>query len=76
MDSADEGAFHTEGGEIRFAPKALRVTGRISRPAPIFVADFRFLASVAAGTPKLTLPSPSMMHFRGGRRAIDPVDLP
>ena len=76
MDSEMNARFHTEGGEIQMRPKALRVTGRISRPAPIFVADFRFLASVARAMPKLTLPSPSMMHFRGGRRAIDPAIYP
>ena len=68
--------FHTEQGEIEMQPPGLRVTGPISRPHPIFVEDFRFLHSVAKGMPKLTLPSPSMMHFRGGRRAIDHAIYP
>ena len=38
--------------------------------------DFAFLKSVAKATPKLTIPSPSTMHFRGGRRAIDQKAYP
>ena len=37
----------------------------------IFGEDFAFLKSVAKATPKLTIPSPSMVHYRGGRAAID-----
>jgi 5-methyltetrahydropteroyltriglutamate--homocysteine methyltransferase len=44
---------------------------------PIFGPDFDFLQSVATtGTPKLTIPSPSMVHYRGGRAAIDPQVYP
>jgi 5-methyltetrahydropteroyltriglutamate--homocysteine methyltransferase len=63
--------FHTAAGDYSRAPSALRVTGRLARPAPIFVEPFRFLKSVARAVPKLTLPSPSVLHFRGGREAID-----
>ena len=38
--------------------------------------DFSFLKSVAKATPKLTIPSPSMVHYRGGRAAIDPGVYP
>ena len=63
--------FQTASGEIEMQPPALKIVGPISRPHPIFVDDFSYLRSVATAMPKLTLPSPSMMHFRGGRRAID-----
>jgi 5-methyltetrahydropteroyltriglutamate--homocysteine methyltransferase len=45
---------------------------------PIFAEDFRFLQrTVADGiTPKLTIPSPSMVHYRGGRAALDPAVYP
>ena len=33
-------------------------------------ADFDFLKAVTTRTPKVTIPSPSMLHFRGGRQAI------
>jgi len=63
--------FHNEKGDIEFSPAALRVTSRLSLAKPIFAEDFKFLKSVAKATPKLTIPSPSMMHYRGGRAAID-----
>jgi 5-methyltetrahydropteroyltriglutamate--homocysteine methyltransferase len=52
-------------------PTAMAVTGRIARPAPIFVEHFAFLKSIARVTPKLTIPSPTVLHFRGGRDSID-----
>ena len=64
-------SFHTEQGDIERAPSALRVTGPLARPHPIFLEHYRYLHSVARALPKLTLPSPSILHFRGGRGAID-----
>ena len=75
-DSPVEVTFHSENGAIGRRPSALRVEGRISRPGPIFVDHFKFLASVTTATPKLTIPSPSVMHFRGGRGAIDSAAYP
>ena len=45
---------------------------------PIFGDAFDFLQSVAPEgmTPKLTIPSPSMVHYRGGTAAIDPAVYP
>ena len=63
--------FHNEQGDIEFTPAALEVTGKISLKECIFGEDFAFLKSVAKDTPKLTIPSPSMIHYRGGRASID-----
>jgi 5-methyltetrahydropteroyltriglutamate--homocysteine methyltransferase len=53
-------------------PLALRVSGRIGWSKPVMVDDFRFVAGHAKGAVgKMTIPSPSVVHFRGGRRAID-----
>jgi 5-methyltetrahydropteroyltriglutamate--homocysteine methyltransferase len=52
------------------------VQGKLARPRPIFVDDFRFLKSVTRQTPKITIPSPSVMHFRGGREAISEEAYP
>jgi 5-methyltetrahydropteroyltriglutamate--homocysteine methyltransferase len=44
---------------------------------PIFADDFAALASMTTtATPKLTIPSPSMVHYRGGRAALDPDVYP
>jgi 5-methyltetrahydropteroyltriglutamate--homocysteine methyltransferase len=64
-------SFHTDHGDTERAPSALRVTGKLARPHPIFVEHFRYLNSVARAMPKLTIPSPSILHFRGGRDVID-----
>ncbi len=63
--------FHNEQGDIEFTPAALQVTGRLRLERCIFGEDFSFLKSITKRTPKLTIPSPSMMHYRGGRAAID-----
>jgi 5-methyltetrahydropteroyltriglutamate--homocysteine methyltransferase len=68
--------FHNEKGDIEFTPAALRVTGKLELKRCIFGEDFKYLQSVANATPKLTIPSPSMMHYRGGRAAIDTAIYP
>jgi 5-methyltetrahydropteroyltriglutamate--homocysteine methyltransferase len=58
-------------------PHALRVTGRIGWSKPVMVDDYRFVAShVRSAVPKMTIPSPSVVHFRGGRQAIDAKTYP
>ncbi len=69
-------SFHTEAGDIHRAPSALRVAGRLARPRPIFVEHFQFLKSVARAVPKISIPSPSNLHFRGGREAVDRAAYP
>jgi 5-methyltetrahydropteroyltriglutamate--homocysteine methyltransferase len=68
--------FHNEAGDLEFTPPALHVTGKLALRECIFGADFEYLKSVAKATPKLTIPSPSMMHYRGGRAAIDAAVYP
>ena len=64
--------FFNEDGEIEFTPAALHVDGRLGVSKTIFGDDFRFLAdAVTTNVPKLTIPSPSMVHYRGGKAAID-----
>jgi 5-methyltetrahydropteroyltriglutamate--homocysteine methyltransferase len=56
---------------------ALRVTGPIAWRDPVFIDDFRFTAAHTHGAvAKQTIPSPSVLHFRGGRRAIDAHTYP
>jgi 5-methyltetrahydropteroyltriglutamate--homocysteine methyltransferase len=74
--SAVKVSFHTAAGDIERAPSALRVEGKLGRPHPIFVDHFKFVQSVARAIPKLTIPSPSILHFRGGRGAIDEQAYP
>jgi 5-methyltetrahydropteroyltriglutamate--homocysteine methyltransferase len=58
-------------------PLMLRVVGKIAWNRPVMVDDFRFVAShVKTAVPKMTIPSPSVAHFRGGRQAIDAKAYP
>ena len=62
--------FHSAAGNVDFAPPVMRVTGKVRHVKPIQVDDFKFLQSITKHTPKVTIPSPTMLHFRGGREAI------
>jgi 5-methyltetrahydropteroyltriglutamate--homocysteine methyltransferase len=69
--------FHNKEGDIDFTPSALKVTGKLSLPSTIFEQAFLFLKEhVQRGTPKLTIPSPSMVHYRGGRSAVSEAVYP
>ncbi|HVO16660.1 MAG TPA: 5-methyltetrahydropteroyltriglutamate--homocysteine S-methyltransferase [Alphaproteobacteria bacterium] len=63
--------FHSAAGVREHRPPTLEIRGRLARPKPIFLDDFKFLKSVAREEAKITIPSPSMLHFRGGRELID-----
>jgi 5-methyltetrahydropteroyltriglutamate--homocysteine methyltransferase len=57
--------------KVGFTPPKLTVTGKLRHVKPIQVDDFTFLKSQVTQTPKVCIPSPTMVHFRGGRQAID-----
>jgi 5-methyltetrahydropteroyltriglutamate--homocysteine methyltransferase len=65
--------FHNEQGDLVFSPASAHVDAKIELAQTIFGDAFSYLRDeVADGvTPKLTIPSPSMVHYRGGRSAID-----
>jgi 5-methyltetrahydropteroyltriglutamate--homocysteine methyltransferase len=56
-------------------PMMLRVIGKLGgyRPHPM-IDHFKFVAAHAKAMPKMTIPSPSSLHFRYGRDAV-PVDI-
>ncbi len=59
-------------GTEELAPPVIRVIDKVRHARNIQLADFEYLKSqVKAGlTPKVTIPSPTMLHFRGGRAGI------
>jgi len=70
-----EVAFHNAAGkDVHFAPPRIVVEGKVRHGKPIQKADFEFLAGVTGETPKVTIPSPTMLHFRAGREGI-PADV-
>src|SRR6476469_899890 len=69
--------FHNEQGDIEFTPAALHIDGKLGVSKTIFGDAFQFLQQTVTTTvPKLTIPSPSMVHYRGGKAAIDPSVYP
>ena len=63
------------GQKFKFAgqseqPPIASVTGRVGCSKPIMADHFAYLKSVTTQVPKMTIPSPSMLHLRGGRAAI------
>lgn len=65
-----------DGGEVGFKPPTMKVVEKIRHSRPIQGADFDFLKSRVRATPKVSIPSPSMLHFRGGRKAVSEVVYP
>ena len=65
-------------GTEELAPPVIRVIDKVRHAKDIQKADFEYLKSqVAAGhTPKVTIPSPTMLHFRGGRAGISKEAYP
>ncbi len=55
----------------------VRVTGKVSFKDHPMLEDFRYLKSISGDAqPKMTIPSPSVLHFRGGRKVIDATVYP
>lgn len=80
-----KGAFaqgeKTKAGGEKQAPVTIEVVDRMTRPeGGIEVENFKYLKSLVNGTPgvepKITMPSPTMTHFRGGRKAISEQAYP
>jgi 5-methyltetrahydropteroyltriglutamate--homocysteine methyltransferase len=68
--------FRSADGNVDFTRPDLAISARVTRPAPIFVEPFRFLASIVARVPKLTVPSPAMLFAQLGRANIDRAVYP
>jgi 5-methyltetrahydropteroyltriglutamate--homocysteine methyltransferase len=70
--------FRSDEGEFDYAPPGMRVADTVTLPETIFADAFSFVRDHAGPgqTPKLTIPSPSMVHYRGGNSSLDPDTYP
>jgi 5-methyltetrahydropteroyltriglutamate--homocysteine methyltransferase len=70
--------FIKPDGSQELAPPVMKVVDKVTHAQAIQLADFQYLKSqVSAGnTPKVTIPSPTMLHFRGGRAGISRQHYP
>jgi len=57
-------------------PPIPAVTGKLAYSKPVMVDDFSFLKRLTKRTAKFTIPSPSMLHLRGGRASISKQAYP
>lgn len=55
---------------VQTRSESIAVTGKVDFSDHPMLEHFKFLKSVATAVPKMTIPSPSVLHFRGGREAI------
>ena len=60
----------------KYVPKNVVTTGRLGANAPITAPDFSYLQGVTGRTAKITLPSPTRLHFHGGRAAVSSTAYP
>lgn len=63
-------------GSDELAPPVMRVVDKVRHQRDIQVADFEYLRSCTRRTPKVSIPSPTMLHFRGGRAGISATRYP
>jgi 5-methyltetrahydropteroyltriglutamate--homocysteine methyltransferase len=66
----------TTGEVLEVAPPRIYVRGKVRHTHSIMGADFDFLRAATRETPKITIPSPSMAHFRTGRAGVDKTAYP
>jgi 5-methyltetrahydropteroyltriglutamate--homocysteine methyltransferase len=66
----DSRFFHKNEKGDRVVLEALIVRNKARWHKPIFADDFAFVKSITGRTPKITLPSPAILHFLGGDAAI------
>jgi len=63
-------------GTEELAPPVMRVVDKVRHVKDIQLADFQYLKSQTTRTPKVSIPSPTMLHFRGGRAGISREHYP
>jgi len=68
--------FRSGEQEIERSPTRFETTGRLKRSHGIETENFKYLKSVTQRTAKLCIPSPTILHMRGGRAAVDKKAYP
>ena len=68
--------FAEHDGTPKHIPKRVQTTGKVSAPHPIVLEDYQFLAATTSRAAKVTIPSPTRLHFHGGRHAVSKAAYP
>jgi len=75
-DDDDHDHDHDHDNGWNYVPKNVVTTGRLGVNAPITAPDFSYLQGVTQRTAKITLPSPTRLHFHGGRASVSSTAYP
>ena len=72
MRTADPVQVQQPDGTLQLAPPVIKVVGKVRHDRPIELENYRYLQSLLApgSVAKVAIPSPTMLHFRGGRAGI------
>jgi 5-methyltetrahydropteroyltriglutamate--homocysteine methyltransferase len=72
VETANPMQVQQPDGSLKLAPPVIKVTGKVRHDRPIELENYRFLqGQLAPGSvAKVAIPSPTMLHFRGGRAGI------
>ena len=75
---AQEAGKSFQGGDanLQRSPTRFEVTGKLKRVREHEIENFKFTQSVSKVTAKLSIPSPSVLHFRGGRGGVSTAAYP
>src|SRR5258706_4038608 len=75
---ADQAGKAFQGGDanLQRSPTRFEVVGKLKRVREHEVENFKFTRSVTKVTAKLSIPSPSVLHFRGGRGGVSAQAYP
>jgi methionine synthase II (cobalamin-independent) len=78
VQTADPVQVQKPDGTLQLAPPVIKVVGKVRHDRPIELENFRYLKSQLApgGVAKVAIPSPTMLHFRGGRAGISKQAYP
>ena len=68
--------FAEQAVNPKHVPKRVQTIGKVSAPEPIVLEDYQFLASATSRAAKVTIPSPTRLHFHGGRHAVSAAAYP
>ncbi|HMN71935.1 MAG TPA: 5-methyltetrahydropteroyltriglutamate--homocysteine S-methyltransferase [Rhodoblastus sp.] len=76
LDGETTAFSHDHGKPSDYVPKTVKTVGKLGVENPVLVDDFRFVASRAREMAKITIPSPTRMHFHGGRKVVSEAAYP
>ncbi len=71
-----EGSIVMKFQNAEFRPPTPHIVKKVRHAKSIMGPDFAYLKSIAKAMPKVCIPSPSLLHFRGGRAAISEEAYP